>query len=93
MMKAGHSPNVVSFVVLVDELCEQKGVEEAKRVTGKLRQKGTLGDREFKVSLQSVDLILSNTTIDDLPPYKNRMRFKYGVNINRTWNVGKLRNA
>jgi len=40
MLDAGHSPSVSTFVGLVDGVCTEKGVEEARTVIGTLRQKG-----------------------------------------------------
>ncbi|KAJ6403275.1 hypothetical protein OIU84_015232 [Salix udensis] len=40
MLELGHSPNVTTFVGLIDGLCREKGVEEARTVIGTLRQKG-----------------------------------------------------
>lgn len=42
MLEAGHSPNVTTFVGLVDGLCREKGVEEAQSAIETLRQKGYL---------------------------------------------------
>ncbi|KAK8698728.1 hypothetical protein V6N13_114837 [Hibiscus sabdariffa] len=42
MLDAGHSPNVTTFVGLVEGLCKEKGVEEAEKVVGTLKQKGFL---------------------------------------------------
>ncbi|KAE8677864.1 Pentatricopeptide repeat-containing protein [Hibiscus syriacus] len=42
MLDAGHSPNVPTFVGLVEGLCKEKGVEEAEKVIGTLKQKGFL---------------------------------------------------
>ncbi|KAK8558815.1 hypothetical protein V6N13_098446 [Hibiscus sabdariffa] len=46
MLDAGHSPNVDTFVCLVEGLCKEKGVEEAENFVGTLKQKGFLVDDE-----------------------------------------------
>ncbi|CAN6544886.1 unnamed protein product [Malus baccata var. baccata] len=40
MLEAGHSPNVATFVGLIDVVCKEKDMEEAESVIGKLKQKG-----------------------------------------------------
>ncbi|KAM1483350.1 hypothetical protein ACFX1Q_035256 [Malus domestica] len=42
MLEAGHSPNVATFVGLIDAVCKEKDTEEAESVIGKLKQKGYL---------------------------------------------------
>ncbi|XP_047332245.1 pentatricopeptide repeat-containing protein At4g38150 [Impatiens glandulifera] len=44
MLEAGHSPNMATFVAIVDCFCREKGVEEAQRAIGELRQKGCCFD-------------------------------------------------
>lgn len=40
MLEAGHSPNVATFVGLVDVACKEKDVEEGGAVIKRLGQKG-----------------------------------------------------
>ncbi|XP_038902465.1 pentatricopeptide repeat-containing protein At4g38150-like [Benincasa hispida] len=42
MLEFGHSPNLNAFVGLIDELCNEKGVDEAHIVVETLKQKGFL---------------------------------------------------
>ncbi|KAL4318104.1 hypothetical protein GQ457_18G014010 [Hibiscus cannabinus] len=46
MLDSGHSPNVLTFVCLVEGLCKEKGVEEAESFIASLKQKGFLVDDE-----------------------------------------------
>ncbi|RZC45818.1 hypothetical protein C5167_038774 [Papaver somniferum] len=52
MLEAGHSPNVVTFVSLVEGYVVDKGVGEANSMIGRLREKGfSVNDRAVKEHL------------------------------------------
>ncbi|KAI3969664.1 hypothetical protein MKX01_020225 [Papaver californicum] len=52
MLEAGHSPNVVTFVSLVEGFVINQGVGEANSMTGRLREKGfSVDDKAVKEHL------------------------------------------